>query len=78
MKRRRSYPPRGGAEYHQIWRVIDGAVRDCFAHHPEYIAGNRSERVVRLSIVKRVTGAITSYTSHKLVKGRSGTGPAAN
>lgn len=26
-------------EYLRLWRIIDGAVRDTFASHPEYLSG---------------------------------------
>lgn len=60
----------------QMWRLVDGAVRDAFHAHPEYLAV--PEMKVRQAIVKRVTGAITGYAGATRAKGRSGiTAPAA-
>ena len=52
-----------------VWKMVDGAVRDCFMHHPEYINIKYDEFTVRLSIVKRVTGQIHGLT-RKGIKGR--------
>lgn len=41
----------------QLWRVIDGAVRDCFKMHPDYVAPSR-QRAARRSIVKRVIAQV--------------------
>ncbi len=56
--------------YVQLWRVVDGAVRDCFAHHPEYIPVGVRERTLRNSIVKRVVGASLGYAV-QTARGRS-------
>jgi hypothetical protein len=48
--------------YRQIWRVVDGAVDLALSAHPEYIAPGKNPRTVRNSIVKRVVGAILSYS----------------
>jgi len=45
-------------DFLKIWLMVDGAVRDCFIHHPSYINKHYDEPSVRLSIVKRVTGQI--------------------
>lgn len=63
-----SKPPKGDAAYRRLWRVVDGAVRDAFAHHPEYLT-EKGRRVARTSIVKRVTGAVLSFTGEP-VRGR--------
>lgn len=47
--------------YDQIWRIVDGAVRDTYRTHPEYLKGYHSERIIRTSIVKRVTGTLMGY-----------------
>lgn len=60
MKTRRIKPPKGDNRYRQVWRIIDGAVLDCFKHHPEYLTEN-GKRAARESIVKRATGAIIGY-----------------
>jgi len=69
--RRRIFPPKGSREYRQLWRIIDGAVRDAFVNHPEYLAP-RKEKTARQSIVKRVAGAIEGYSTQKAEQGRSG------
>jgi len=50
-------PVKDGAEYRQLWRVIDGAIRDCFKMHPDYITPENIRRV-RESLAKRITGAV--------------------
>lgn len=49
-------PHKDTAEYRRIWRVVDGAVADAFKCHPDYLA--RAEPAVRVSINKRVVGAL--------------------
>ena len=71
MKPRRLKPEKGNHHYRQLWRVVDGAVADAIAQHPEYIALGAQKRVVRQSIVKRVTGAVLGYAV-EAAKGRSG------
>ena len=73
MKRLR--PVKTERPYRQLWRIVDGAVRDTFEAHPEYLtpAGKRS---ARSSIAKRVTGAELGYAV-QTAKGRSGASPAA-
>lgn len=61
--------------YRQLWRVIDGAVADAFAMHPEYLAVQQNRKTVRQSIVKRVTGAMRGYVGRP-AQGRSGESPA--
>jgi hypothetical protein len=48
--------------YYQLWHLADGAVRDCFACHPEYLtpAGKMS---ARRSLVKRITGTMYGYAT---------------
>lgn len=62
MKNKRIKPPKKEAfsQYHALWRIVDGAVRDAFLRHPEYLtdAGHRS---AQLSIVKRVAGALEGH-----------------
>lgn len=62
MKTKRIAPPKHDphSDYHRIWRIVDGAVRDTFKHHPEYLtdAGHRSAQV---SIIKRVAGALAGH-----------------
>lgn len=63
-RRKRIAPPKEGAFYRQIWRIVDGAVMDCFSHHPNYVKKEMA-RAVRMSIVKRVTGAINGYVGER-------------
>lgn len=66
-----------GYNYVQLWKIIDGAVFDALKMHPEYLT-DRGHRNARLSIVKRVTGAVLGYvTETSVAKGRSGEKPAA-
>lgn len=68
--------------YRQIWRLVDGAVRDAFANHPEYLTSSGRASAQR-SITKRVTGALHGYAT-QVARGRSGkeegtsSGTAAN
>lgn len=57
-------PPKGDDLYKKIWRVVDGAVADAFMHHPDYLTQKgKSFRAARNSVVKRVTGAMTSFVA---------------
>lgn len=56
--RRPALPPKSDTAYRRLWRIVDGAVADAFAMHPEYLKSTRSERFARMSINKRVVGAI--------------------
>lgn len=58
---RRIRPLRPDPVYRQFWRLVDGAVRDALAMHPEYVGPGQSERTVRRSIVKRVVGALIGF-----------------
>lgn len=53
-----------------FWRIVDGAVRDAFNMHPEYLARTASEAVVRRSVNKRVVGALMGFAVDA-AKGRS-------
>lgn len=48
--------------YRQVWRLADGAVRDCFANHPEYLTA-KGKMHARLSLVKRVAGTFHGYAT---------------
>ena len=61
---------RPDATYRQIWSIVDGAVSDTFANHPEYIAPNKQRAVIMASIVKRVTGSLHGYAT-QVARGRS-------
>lgn len=61
-KKWRSKPPpqKKTALYYKIWRLADGAIQDTYKHHPEYFSKEIKGgwKSARMSIVKRVTGAI--------------------
>lgn len=65
-----------GRAYRQLWRVVDGAVADALAAHPDYLT-KKGEISARASIVKRVTGAVLGYAEQS-ARGRSGASPAAD
>ena len=67
---KRVRPCKSGSRYRQLWRVVDGAVRDTIKMHPEYFTKPAS-RQMRESIIKRVVGALNGYTEQS-VRGRSG------
>lgn len=72
MTARRTAPPKGSALYRRIWRVVDGAVTDAFTMHPDYLTPKGTKgRTARLSVVKRVTGAMTSFVEES-TRGRNG------
>jgi hypothetical protein len=68
-------PPNSRPAYFQLWKIVDGCVRECFAFHPDYIPKNRKERTIRNSINKRIVGAVLGYAA-EVAKVRSGQGPA--
>ena len=52
-------PPKGDELYKLLWKVVDGEIRDCFRHHPNYIQfvdTKINEKNVRTSITKRIVG----------------------
>ncbi len=58
--------------YHQMWRIVDGAVRKTFQDHPEYIREGKTEKIVRQSIAKRVVGALAGFVGEeRLILSRS-------
>ncbi len=50
-------------QYRRGWIIVDSAVAEVFKAHPEYLSDDAVLRVVRASIVKRVTGAITGWAT---------------
>ena len=56
--------------YRQLWRVVDGAVRDALESHPDYLT-KKGRASARVSVTKRVTGAIMGYVEQS-TQGRSG------
>jgi hypothetical protein len=72
-----SRPPRDGRAYRSLWRLVEGAIADTINQHPDYFAEGRA-RAARLSIAKRVTGAILGFAEQS-ARGRSGVhAPAAD
>jgi hypothetical protein len=63
-------PPKPGRHYRQLWRIVDGAVRDTLLQHPDYVTP-KGKRSLRMSINKRVTGAVLGYAEQS-ARGRSG------
>jgi len=61
------------AAYRQLWRLVDGAVFDCFDTHPEYLT-EKGKRKAREAINKRVVGTVFGYALE--AKGRSVFGAA--
>jgi hypothetical protein len=60
-------------EYRAYWRVVDGAVRNALDMHPDYLTNKGSNRSsARMSIVKRVVGAVLGFQSERAGKARSG------
>lgn len=62
-------PKTTDAQYRQIWNLTAGAVRDCFACHPEYLT-QAGLQAAELSLVKRVTGTLHGYAT-QVAQGRS-------
>jgi hypothetical protein len=62
-------PPKPGRHYRQLWRIVDGAVRDTLLQHPDYVTP-KGRRALRLSVNKRVTGAVLGYAEQS-ARGRS-------
>lgn len=57
------------ASYRQIWRLVDGAVRDAFANHEDYLT-DKGKRDAARSVTKRVTGTLHGYAT-QVAWGRS-------
>lgn len=81
---RRIRPVRRGDAYGQLWRLVDGALADTLAQHPEWVVQGYEQRL-RRSAAKRITGQILAWAreraraeSSPAGEGRSGPGPAAD
>lgn len=75
----RLVPLQGSPGYRQLWRIVDGAVRDTFNAHPDYLSP-RGRRKAEAALVKRITGAVFGYAvaaADAAAQGRSGFSPAA-
>lgn len=46
--------------YQQLWHVVDGAVRDAFRKHGDYLTP-KGRHSAKRSIVKRVTGTVLGF-----------------
>jgi hypothetical protein len=46
--------------YKQLWRVVEGSVRDAFNRHPDYLTP-KGRKSASVSITKRVTGTVLSF-----------------
>lgn len=73
--KRRTKLPAGKPKkaYAQLWKIVDGAVADAFAMHPNYLARGQSAKVVRTSINKRVVGVVLAFAE---ARGRTEITPA--
>lgn len=60
--KRTAMPKCPDAAYRQLWHLADGAVRDCFANHPDYLTA-KGKHHARLSLVKRITGTMHGYAT---------------
>jgi hypothetical protein len=61
-RRLKAPPQKTRHVYRQLWRVVDGAVRDALETHPEYLTPKGNiQSAARRSIVKRVTGAVLGF-----------------
>ena len=76
MKRRRRPVQDKGRAYRQLWRIVEGAIADAFAAHPDYLT-ERGRHLVASSVTKRVVGAVMGYAEQS-ARGRSGEKPAAD
>jgi hypothetical protein len=70
VKHTKPPPQKTAAAYKQLWRIVDGAVADTIAQHPEYFRRPDLGKYVRLSICKRVVGAVLGYAEQS-ARGRS-------
>lgn len=70
-KKGRLRPPKHGhhSEYHKVWRIVDGAIRDTFQHHPEYLSETKYGPDIGRSLAKRITGAILGSGIYSLAEG---------
>jgi len=61
-KKRAYKPVKGGKVYGEVWRLVDGAIRDALTSHPQYVQP-KFLVCCRMSITKRVTGAVMGYVA---------------
>lgn len=55
----------GTPAYRQLWRVVDGAVRNTIAAHGDYFTP-KGLKSARASFTKRATGAVLGYAQQSL------------
>jgi len=55
--------------YQQLWRVVDGAVRDAFRKHGDYLTP-KGRHSAKRSVVKRVTGTVLSFALNEAKRQR--------
>lgn len=62
MAKRARPQKRPSARYVKLFKIVDGAVRDAFNMHPDYLTDKGKRwNAARQSIVKRVAGDIEGY-----------------
>jgi hypothetical protein len=55
--------------YQQLWHVVDGAVRDAFRKHGDYLTP-KGQRSAKRSVVKRVTGTVLGFALQEVERQR--------
>lgn len=55
---RKAAPVKVDLGYASLWRIVDGAVRDAYQMHPDYLSNKGASTSARISVVKRVVGAL--------------------
>lgn len=59
-------------DHHRLWRLVEGAVLDAFANHPEYLTEAGKKSAVQ-SVTKRVVGQIVGHATEAQARGSLGT-----
>jgi hypothetical protein len=59
------------ADHQALWRLVEGAVMDAFANHPDYLT-DAGRRMAVQSITKRVVGQIIGRAAEALKRGPLG------
>lgn len=70
---RRHRPQKTSEEYRRIWRLVDGAIRDAIATHPDYFPNRKRIPPMRVSLTKRIVGSVFGWAEQS-AQGRSGEG----
>lgn len=58
-------------DHHRLWRLVEGAVLDAFANHPEYLT-EAGKRMAVQSVTKRVVGQIVGLATEARERGPLG------